>query len=181
MTAAREGEKLMSTSITEYPANPVPRAFSWTGIFAGTFLFLAIEATFTVLGLAIFPFASGGMHWGIGIWMVVLSIVAMYFAGRLGARLSGASNRNSGMYAGLITFGMCTFTVIVLTAAAFSSTSVANAGLTHLAQVMSAAGYWTFVMLVLAMISAGIGGSLGAGSGKLRAKAQARTSEKLVA
>ena len=97
----------MSTQYVEYPAVPAPRTFSWSGIFAGTFLFLAIEATFGILGVAIFGTIHPGapvvpiIGVGIGIWMVILSIIALYFGGKLASKLSGAFNRNLGMYAGL--------------------------------------------------------------------------------
>lgn len=187
----------MATPITEYTTNvsPVPRAFSWSGIFAGTFLFLAIEVTFTVLGLAIFASASTpgaaqpvstGIHWGMGIWMVILSIIAMYFAGKLSARLSGAPSRNSGMYAGLVTFGMCIFTTVLVTAIALGSTvggntGIAYAGLTRVADILSTGGYWVFVALVLAMIAAASGGIHGSGSGRLRTRPEARTDERRAA
>lgn len=185
----------MATPITEYSTNlvpnPDPRAFSWSGIFAGTFMFLAIEITFGVLGLAIFASASNpgsvqpvstGIHWGMGIWMVILSIIALYFAGKLAARLSGAPSRNSGMYAGLVTFGMCIFTTVLIAALALvgtvgGQTGVAYAGPYRVADILSTGGYWVFVALVLAMISAASGGIHGAESGRLRTRPEARTEE----
>jgi len=172
--------------------NPDPRAFSWSGIFAGTFLFLAIEITFGVLGMAIFASAanpgaavpvSTGIHWGMGIWMVILSIIALYFAGKLAARLSGAPSRNAGLYAGLVTFGMCVFTAVLIAAMALvgtmgGHTGVAYAGPYSVADILAVGGYWTFVALVLAMISAGIGGTHGAQMGRLRTKPEARIDER---
>jgi hypothetical protein len=38
---------------------PVSRGFLWSGIFSGTFLFIAIEVTFGVLGAAIFGLPLG--------------------------------------------------------------------------------------------------------------------------
>jgi hypothetical protein len=163
---------MATTSYTEYPIIPAQRAFSWSGIFAGTFLFLAIEATFGILGVAVFASATNptspnpvgfGISAGVGIWMVVLSIIALYFAGKLAARLSGATTRNIGMYAGLVTFGMCLFTSVLLTALTLGSTvsgstGIGFAGPTRLADILTTGGYWLFVALVLAMIAAASGG-----------------------
>lgn len=172
----------MATQFTEYPAAPIQRSFSWTGIFAGTFLFLAIEVTFGVLGVAIFGSATNpvaanpvgeGVSAGIGIWMVILSIIALYFGGKLSGRLTGASTRNAGMYAGLVTFGMSVFTAILITAFALMSTvggtaAMATASPYRLDSIVTTGGYWLFVALVLGMIAAGSGGIHGFMSNRLR-------------
>jgi hypothetical protein len=179
----------MATQYTEYPVAPVPRVFSWTGIFAGTFLFLAIEATFGILGVAIFTSATNpnaanpvgpGVSAGVGIWMVVLSIIALYFAGKLAGRLTGSTTRNMGMYAGLVTFGMCIFTAALLTALTLGSTVGGTTGIgyvsaTRLADILTTGGYWLFVALVLAMFSAAMGGIHGAQRGLLVTAATTRT------
>jgi hypothetical protein len=170
----------MATSYTEYPTIAAPRAFSWSGIFAGTFLFLAIEATFGILGVAIFASATNpasanpvgpGISAGVGIWMVVLSIIALYFGGKLAARLSGANTKNVGMYAGLVTFGMCIFTSVLITALTLGSTVSGATGIGYaspvrVADMLTTGGYWLFVALVLGMISAASGGIHGSLSGR---------------
>jgi hypothetical protein len=175
-----KGVSKMATSYVEYPATPVQRTFSWSGIFAGTFLFLAIEATFAILGVAVFASAANpmstnpvgtGITTGAGIWMVILSIVALYFAGKLAARLSGASTRNLGMHTGFVTFGMSVFTSILITALMLGSTVAGSTGIrydtpTHVANVLMTGGYWLFVALVLGMISAAVGGMHGSVSGQ---------------
>jgi hypothetical protein len=164
-----------ATRLTEYPAVPVNRRFSWSGIFAGTFLFLAIEATFGILGVAIFATATNphpqnpvvpGISVGVGIWMVVLSIIALYFSGKLASRLSGATDRNSGMYIGLVTYGMCVFSSILVTAFVLSSTvagstAIAYAIPTRMVDMLVTGGYWLFAVLVLAMIAGASGGMHG--------------------
>lgn len=169
----------MATQYTEYPSVPLHRAFSWTGIFAGTFLFLAIEVTFGVLGVAIFGSATNpvsrnpigfGVSAGIGIWMVILSIIALYCGGKLSGRLTGATTRNMGMYAGLVTFGMSVFTAILVTAFALISTVGGSTGISYaspyrLDSIVTTGGYWLFVALVLAMFSAAMGGIHGADRG----------------
>lgn len=181
----------MATQPIPYPASPtlvvpVNRPFSWSGIFGGTFLFLAIEATFGILGVAIFATAVNpastnpvgpGISAGVGIWMVVLSIIAFYFAGKLASKLSGAITRNVGMYAGLITFGMSIFAAILITTLVLGSTvqgatGLAYAGPTRVVDMLITGGYWLFAALVLGMISAASGGIHGAWSSRATAAVQ---------
>ncbi len=145
---------------------------SWPAIFAGTFVFLAIEVTFGVLGMAIFASAASpssahpvtGMSAGIGIWLVILSIIALYFAGRAATAISGTTDSHIGMYHGLTTFGLSVFTSIVVAALALGSTTIAPASAVHaagpatVADVVATAGYWLFVALLLGMIAAAMGG-----------------------
>lgn len=175
----------MAATYTEFPTVAVPRGFSWSGIFAGTFLFLAIEATFGILGVAIFASATNpasanpvgpGISAGVGIWMVVLSIIALYFGGKLASRMGGATTRNMGMYAGLVTFGMCIFTSVLTTALVLGSTVGGTTGIgfaspTRITDMLTTGGYWLFVALVLAMISAAAGGIHGSLSGRAQAAA----------
>ncbi len=143
-------------------AAPVNTRFSWSGIFAGTFLFLAIEATFGMLAAAIFgpaaSFSGLQMTIGPGIWMIVLTAIAMFFAGRMAARLSGATSRAMGMRAGLVTFGMSIFATILTIGMLLGGTSggpVTGAGL------LAGTWYWAFMTLIIAMFTSAAGGAQG--------------------
>ena len=149
-------------------------AISWGSIFAGCFMFLAIEVTFGLLGLAIFASAAnpnaahpvGGMSTGMGIWTIILSIIALYFAGKTAGRLSNATDRNIGMYHGLVTFGMSIFTTVLIAALTLGSTVGGTGTLTRfnnntMASAIATGGWWIFFACLLAMIAAGIGGSHG--------------------
>lgn len=159
----------------EYPAAvPASRPFmwSWGGIFAGTFMFLAIESTFGILGAAIFATASNpnvavptapSMSTGLQVWMIVLSIIALYFAGKSASKLLyGAADRNLGMYHGLVTFGMSVLATFMIVAAAWGVSPASSAVGTHpltLGGTIATGGeWWLFVALILSMISAAIGG-----------------------
>jgi amino acid transporter len=164
----------MATLVEGMPARS--SGLAWSGIFGGTFVFLAIEVTFGVLGAAIFATATNpnsanpvgpGVSAGFGIWMIVLSIIAMYFGGKAAGRLSSRTTRADGTYVGLVTFGMCIFTSILIVTMSLSSTAAgaavqANATARNVVDVVTTGGYWLFVALVLAMIAAAIGGSHGA-------------------
>lgn len=162
----------MATLVESMPARD--SGLSWSGIFSGTFVFLAIEATFGVLGAAIFATATNpnsnnpvgpGVSAGFGIWMVILSIIAMYFGAKTAGRLSSAT-RGSGTYIGLVTFGMCIFASILIVVMSLSSTAAgvavqANATARNVVSIVTTGGYWLFVTLLLAMIAAAIGGAHG--------------------
>jgi hypothetical protein len=147
---------------------------SWSALFAGCFIFLAIEATFGVLGMAIFASAANpavthpvaGMSTGIGIWTIVLTVIALYFAGNSAARVSGVADKTSGMYHGLVTYGMSIFATVLVLAITLGSTSVnvapGSLRTATLASTIATSGWWLFIAMVLGFIAAGIGGSNGA-------------------
>lgn len=88
----------------------------WGAIWAGVFTFAAIWGVFETLGIAIFP--TGGTDVGLQIWTVVLTIIAMYFAGLETGRLAGIVNRHDGLVHGIIMFGLSAVSAVVLTALA---------------------------------------------------------------
>lgn len=165
----------MATQYTEYPSTLIAPRLSWPGVFSGSFLFLAIEATFGVLGVAIFTQAINphsanpigpGISFGSGVWMIVLTMIAFYFAGKLASSQSGTTTRASGIYAGLVTFGMCVFASFLITSIALGNTfgrhtGVAPSGFT-VADFIIIGGYWLFAAMVLGMIAAASGGIHGA-------------------
>ncbi len=162
------------TSVSTIVPREAPRT-SWSSIFAGTFVFLAIELTFGVLGMAIFAGAAnpraanpvGGMSVGIGIWMIVLSIIALYFAGRAAGHLSGALRRLAGFYHGLVTFGLSCFAAILIASMALSSTAGPNVNAgnpalysaTSLLDVAAKGGWILWLALLLGGITCCIGGA----------------------
>jgi hypothetical protein len=130
----------------------------WSSVFAGTFVFLAIEATFGMLAAAIFPAEHriGVLGPGPGIWMIILSIIALYFGAKAATHLSGEVRKLNGMYYGLITFGLAIFASILIAAMVAGN---ANAG--ALLDIVTANSVWLFITLILGGIAAGIGGALG--------------------
>jgi hypothetical protein len=140
--------------------NPRRTGASWSSIFAGTFVFLAIETTFGLLAAAIFPgtHAAGALGVGPGIWMIILSIIALYFGAKAASHLSGEARKLNGMYYGLVTFGMSIFSSVLV--ATMIAGNTANAAATLLGMVNANAG-WLFVTLILGGIAAGIGGAFG--------------------
>lgn len=129
---------------------------SWSSVFAGTFVFLAIEVTFGLLALAIFGRETSGLSAGAGIWMIILSIIALYFGAKTAAHFSGEDRRLNGMYYGLVTFGLSIFSSILIAAMAVGS--MANPARALLNGVAANAA-WLFITLILGGIAAALGGA----------------------
>ncbi len=136
---------------------------AWGAIFGGTFLYLAIMATFGALGLALFA-SAGWSATGMEVWMTVLAIISLYFAGRAAGQLANVTERNSGIYQGLITFGMSFFATVLVLGIALATTVAPTgreAAVTRydLLSVAANGGWALFVALFLGLIAAAIGGS----------------------
>ncbi len=100
--------------------------------------------------------ASRGLGAGPGIWMIILSIIALYFGAKAASHLSGETRRLNGMYYGLVTFGLSIFASILI--ASMVAGNAANAPRTLL-DLGAANAVWLFVTLILGGIAAGIGGA----------------------
>ena len=130
---------------------------------AGTFVFVAIEITFLALGIAIFGGSasaptSGTMATGISIWAGILTLFALYFAGRTAGRLSG-TDWNIAFYHGLLTFGMCIFSAILTAVLILAPAEIANAGnasvnLVTVRHLFTEGGYALFASLLVGGILA---------------------------
>lgn len=135
---------------------------SWSSIFAGVFMFLAIETTFGVLGSAIFSSATSDT--GFGIWMIILSIISLYFAGRASSHLAGCVRRLNGMYHGLVTYGLSVFATVLVLSLLLGSAALASANAAHvnkgtLLDYLATGGWYVFVAMILGGIAACIGGA----------------------
>jgi hypothetical protein len=105
----------MSAVVYENPNTAlVRRGVDWGAIWAGVFIFAAIWSVFETLGAAIFAttanasttHAVSGTGVGMGIWTVILTIVAMYIAGLETGRLAAVANRRDGTVHGMAMFGL---------------------------------------------------------------------------
>jgi len=160
---------------TAYPyASGTARRTDWGAIWSGVFTFIAIWSVFGALGLAIFASAASpnaanpvtGMSTGMGIWVIVLTTVAMYIAGQASGRLAGLTNRHDGLLHGLVMFGLSVAGVIVLISIAGSTLSGGagvNAGVhsSYAYNLVSTMGWWGFVALLLGWLAAMVGASAG--------------------
>jgi hypothetical protein len=157
-----------------YASEARPRA-DWGAIWAGVFTFIAIWSVFGLLGTAIFASVANpnaarpvsGMSVGLGIWAIILTIIAMYVAGRETGRLAAVTNRHDGLIHGMIMFGLsvaAALLIIVLGGTALSGGTGVAAG-THspyMLDIFSDLGWIGFVALFLGWLAALGGASTGA-------------------
>jgi hypothetical protein len=135
---------------------------------------MAIWSVFGALGLAIFASAANpganapvlNMSVGIAIWSVILTIIAMYVAGRETGRLAGVTNRHDGLVHGLMMFGLSVVSLLVLVSIGGSvlSGNAGVAGSTHspyILTVFADLGWGGFVALFLGWLAAMWGSSSG--------------------
>jgi hypothetical protein len=86
------------------------------------FTFVAIWSVFGILGEAIFASAANpgaatpvtGMSAGMGIWSIVLTIIAMYVAGRVTAHFGNLADRTGRVIHGMAMFGLSVISVVVM-------------------------------------------------------------------
>src|SRR5690348_11065668 len=148
----------------------------WGAVWAGVFIFMAIWSVFGLLGAAIFASAANpnaarpvtGMGWGMSIWAIVLTIIAMYVAGRETGRLAAVTDRHDGLIHGIVMFGLSVVAavVIVTIGGAALSGGTGVTGTVHnpyLVDVFSGLGWAGFVSLFLGWLAAMAGAASGAG------------------
>jgi hypothetical protein len=146
----------------------------WGAIWAGVFTFIAIWSVFGLLGVAVFGSAADpgtssrvtGMSVGMGIWAIVLTIIAMYIAGLETGRLAAVASRHDGLIHGMIMFGLAVTASLVITIMAGNSLSVGAGvqGTVHhpyLSEVFTGLGWFAFVSLFLGWLAAMAGASTG--------------------
>jgi hypothetical protein len=150
---------------------PRYRRTEWGAIWGGVFTYLAIWLVFGSLGLAIFASASNptttrsplGMSVGLGIWAIVLTILAMYVAGRETARLAAVSSRHDGLMHGMIMFGLsmvATFILMVIGGNTLNSANAVNVTTSpYVITVIAELGWMGFASLFLGWLAALFGAS----------------------
>ena len=148
------------------PALPTG-SVAWGAVWAGMFTFVAIWSVFGSLGEAIFASSANpsaaqpvnDVSVGTGIWSIILTIIAMYVAGRVTTHLSGVIDRAGRIMHGMAMFGLSVLAVIVavtLGASALSGGSGVATG-THGASMltMSPGMAWIgFLCLLLGWLAA---------------------------
>jgi hypothetical protein len=149
-----------------YRNEALVRRTDWGAIWAGVFVFMAIWSVFGTLGFAVFASAANpnatqpvlGMGLGIAIWAIVLTIVAMYVAGRETARLAGVVTRADAIAHGMAMFGLSIIGMLVLISLGSYSINTNQSNVTtstpYLLTVLTGLGWTGFVALVLGWLAA---------------------------
>lgn len=165
---------MAALSFENQNASTTQPRLDWGAIWAGMFTFAGIWAVFGFLGIAVFS-STGNvnaahltteMGVGMGIWAIVLTIIAMYVAGLETGRLAAASNRLNGLLHGMVMFGLSLVGIMVLiiigngiTVAAAPVPAVHGSSLFDMNVGLSWAG---FLSLFLGWLAAMSGASVGA-------------------
>lgn len=137
----------------------------WGAIWAGVFAFVAIWSVFGVLGTAIFASAASpnaarpvsGMGWGISIWAIVLTVIAMYVGGRVTGDLAVIVNRRDGILHGLAMFGLsvtATLVIVLLASFALPGSTTASVHSPYLLDMASGLGWAGFISLFFGWLAA---------------------------
>lgn len=155
------------------PGIPVLRSGApWGAIWAGMFSFTAIWAIFGLLGEAIFASSASpsaaqpvsGMSAGMGAWSVILTMIAMYVAGRVAGHFSGVERRGDGAVLGTTMFGltvMAGFVAILLAGTAMAGYSPLPGSVhsPYMLTVFTTIGWVGFIALLLGWLCA-MGGAV---------------------
>lgn len=147
----------------------------WGAIWAGTFTFVAIWSVFGLLGMAIFasnaqPNAQApvtGQSIGIAIWCIILTLIAMYVAGRETGRLAAVTSRHDGLIHGMIMFGLSVVSAVVIAVLGGAVLSggagiQGNAHSPYILGMFADLGWAGFVALLLGWLAAMGGAAQGA-------------------
>ncbi|HLZ41505.1 MAG TPA: hypothetical protein VKQ11_11105 [Candidatus Sulfotelmatobacter sp.] len=145
----------------------------WGAIWAGVFTFIGIWSVFGMLGAAIFASSANpnaarpisGMGWGMSIWAIMLTIIAMWFAGMETGRLAAGSNRHDSVLHGMTMFGLsmaAALIIVVLGGLGFSGNAESAVHSPYFLDVLSGLGWAGFLSLFLGWLAAMGGASVGA-------------------
>lgn len=144
----------------------------WGAIWAGVFTFIGIWSVFGLLGAVIFASAANpaaarplsGMGWGMSIWAIVLTIIAMYVGGRVTGGLAAIVNRRAGPVHGLAMFGLSiavVMAIVVLAGNGIGNGAETAAHNLYFVDVISGLGWAGFFSLFLGWLAALGGASSG--------------------
>jgi hypothetical protein len=140
---------------------------NWGAIWAGMFTFAAIWSVFGTLGEAIFATSASataahsvtGMSVGEGVWIVVLTIISLYVAGRITGDLAKVSSRGEAAIYGSIMYGLsfvATLLLVVIGGTALNGGAGAAAGAhsSYVLTVFADLGWIGFCSLFLGWLAA---------------------------
>jgi|SRR5579864_5921160 len=141
--------------------NKIRGRTDWAAAWAGVFTFVAIWSIFEVLGVAILASSNTTGGPGLAIWTIVLSLIAMYVAGRETAHLAVFDDRHDGLVHGMIMFGLSVAAVLVIAAlGSGASGNSLNNYMLNLSPVMRWTAFGSLFLGWLGAMSGAAGGSM---------------------
>jgi hypothetical protein len=146
----------MADSTTQLEPVAVLTRLNWGAIWAGVFTFFAIWSVFGALCLAIFA-SSASLSMALSVWSIILTIIAMFVAGRTTGQLAGITNTREGLMQGMIMFGLAVTSalfIVTIGATAFSNIQVSGTVHSSWLGIFSDFGWALFVGLFLGWLAA---------------------------
>jgi len=131
----------------------------WSAVWAGVFSFLALWFVFGTLCVAIFA-GTANFTVALSVWGIILTIIAMFVAGRATGYLAGVYNSRDGAMLGTVMFGLAMVAALfVLVTSANWMGASRTLGETHLllltpASLVANFGWAIFVALLLGWVAA---------------------------
>src|SRR4051794_21367300 len=161
----------------EYPASRT----AWGAIWIGVFTFVAIGCLASwgrLFASSANPNATApvsGISVGTGFWATILTIIAMYVAGRVTAHLTGRVDRSARVMHGMAMFGLrdfCRVVTLILSGSALSAATGIAGGphSSYMLTVFADIGWLGFVSLFFGWLAA-----LGGASHEPTSQAETRT------
>jgi hypothetical protein len=137
-----------------------PTRFHWTAVWAGVFTFLAIWFVFGSLCLAIFS-GSADLNIALSVWGIILTMIAMFVAGRTTGQLAGSTDSRDGIVLGMTMFGLAVTSaclICVIGSIGFRAHTIEAAQSFSVRTIFMNYGWALFVGLLLGWLAA-IGGA----------------------
>ena len=147
-TSSTEFGRTTAAAETSGVARTFARPFghiSWSAIFAGAVIALAVQLVLTLIGAAIGLATLDGaggdspsgtaIGFGAGLWLLISSVISLFIGGYIAARLAGIGN---GWLHGLTTWGLVTLLTAVLLSTAIGGIIGTASGLTNFARNLGA-------------------------------------------
>jgi hypothetical protein len=146
-----------------YSTNAEGSRVSWSAIWGGAFIAVAIWTVFETLALALFrnEITAAGVGLGLAIWTVVLAAITMYVAGHETGRMAGYVTRHDALMHGMMMFGLTVVGAVVLGGSVLTASGIRITALS--AGIVATPGQqWTaFIALALGWLAAMLGASAG--------------------
>jgi hypothetical protein len=133
----------------------------WGAVWAGAFSAAAIWTVFGQLGVAVFRSAgslnTAGMSWGMGVWSIILTGIALFVGGRVTARMGDLRTSRDAVMAGQTMFGLTAVGVLVFLVlmGARSATGVtATTAPSYVGSVIRGAGWFGWIGVLVGWLGA---------------------------
>ncbi len=127
----------------------------WGAVWAGAFSAAAIWAVFGELGVAIFrstgSLNTSGVSWGMGVWSIILTGIALFVGGRVTARMGELRTPKDAIMAGQTMFGLTAVGVLVFAALLGAGSASGAAGTTassYVGSIIRGAGWFGWLGLL---------------------------------